>query len=416
MWIFLVDVQIQSNPLLKLKIRRTTRTNYKIEHSDDEDFSESESEFAPSSSCSSTSSSSSSDSRNTRNANPSANPLTKSLENTSPKPKTKKGKKRIRKPENWKKNQRKCLRNAGQQYTSARGKLVKAREMGPVCKCRLNCSINISEKLRKKFFDEYWALGSLQRQRDYLSSCIDVVKVSYRRIKENVELPRKPNCAFYFLQDGKRVKVCKPFLINTLGLKERTLRSVIDTKFSGIGASPNDMRGKHKHHSKLSEEIEESVRIHINSIPRIESHYLRAQTSREFIDGGLTIAEMHRNYVSERNLISKPSANYDAYFRIFNTQFNIGFHVPKKDQCDQCVSFNNLNEDEKLTQEESYKSHQEEKELSRQEKAKDIENSKKEGNQIVAIYDLQAVMPVPIGNSSAFFYHSKLNCYNFTVS
>lgn len=323
----------------------------------------------------------------------------------------------MRKPEEWKKNQRKCLRNSGKEYISARGKRVKAREMGPVCKCRQNCPIKISEDLRRNFFNNYWALGSLQRQRDYLCSCINVAEVRYRRINSNKAEPRKPNCALSFLLDGrKNVKVCKPFFLNTLGIKERTLRSIIDAKFSGIGVSANDKRGQHDNHSKISEEVQESVRAHINFIPRIESHYLRAQTTREFIDGGLTVAEMHRNYESQRKLVNKTPANYDAYFRIFTTQFNIGFHVPKKDQCDQCVSYNNLTGDEKLAEEENYKKHQEEKELSRQEKAKDIEESKREGNQIVAIYDLQAVMPVPLGNSSAFFYHSKLNCYNFTVS
>lgn len=36
-------------------------------------------------------------------------------------------------------------------------------------------------------------------------------------------------------------------------------------------------------------------------------------------------------------------------------------------------------------------------------------------NLIVATYDLQAVLPCPVGDSSAFFYKTRLNCYNFTV-
>lgn len=205
--------------------------------------------------------------------------------------------------------------------------------------------------------------------------------------------------------------------MNTLGIKERFVRTVMAAKFSGNGATPDDKRGKHGKHSKLDEEIVKSVREHIISIPRVESHYVRARTSREFIDGGLTIAELHRNYESLRKLANKRSANYDAYSHIFNTQFNIGFHVPKKDQCDLCEAFKNSVENEKLRLEENYKEHIKQKELSRQEKANDIKQSEEPGtNQIVTIYDLQAVMPVPIGNSSAFFYVSKLNCYNFTVS
>lgn len=57
-----------------------------------------------------------------------------------------------------------------------------------------------------------------------------------------------------------------------------------------------------------------------------------------------------------------------------------------------------------------YNEHLQEKELSRQEKELD----KVEPN--VACYDLQAVMPLPKGFVSSFYYKSKLNCYNFTIT
>ena len=63
----------------------------------------------------------------------------------------------------------------------------------------------------------------------------------------------------------------------------------------------------------------------IESIPRIESHYLRANTSREYVDGGLSVSEMHRNYEVLRRESNLPTAPYAAY--IFNTQFNIGFFL-----------------------------------------------------------------------------------------
>ena len=48
---------------------------------------------------------------------------------------------------------------------------------------------------------------------------------------------------------------------------------------------------------------------------------------------------------------------------------------------------------------------------SRQEKNKD----KTEGDAIVAVYDLQAVMQLPQGDVSTFYYKSKLNVLNFTI-
>ena len=72
-----------------------------------------------------------------------------------------------------------------------------------------------------------------------------------------------------------------------------------------------DGRGKHDNRKIISED-EEEVRNHIKSFSQIESHYLRTQTNREFLEGNL-------------------------YRRIFNNEFNISFFKPKKDQCDLCT-------------------------------------------------------------------------------
>ncbi|XP_030766575.1 uncharacterized protein LOC115890475 [Sitophilus oryzae] len=124
---------------------------------------------------------------------------------------------------------------------------------------------------------------------------------------------------------------------------------------------------------------------------------------------------MHRDYCERRSASNQPSATYDYYSRIFNTKFNIGFFAPKKDQCDLCESFKNASEDEKKELENKYNEHLEEKNLSREEKEEDKIKAQA-GSISLAIYDLQAVLPVPVGQSSAFFYKSRLNCYNFTVT
>lgn len=215
---------------------------------------------------------------------------------------------------------------------------------------------------------------------------------------------------------SQEVRVCKKFLLNTLAIGEKTLRNVIkNISNNTMRMSAVYNRGKHGKNCKLSAEVIQSVHDHIKSIPRTESHHLRANTTSEFIDGSLTVAELHRNYQAIRKATGKPSVNYDAYHRIFNNDFNIGLFVPRKDQCDQCEAFKNTVDKEPLL--EKRKLHLEEKFLSRLELEKDIEDSKQtDYNNIVAIFDLQAVLPCPIGQSSAFFYKSKLNCYNFTVS
>lgn len=157
------------------------------------------------------------------------------------------------------------------------------------------------------------------------------------------------------------------------------------------------------------------MRDHINSIPRIEHHYGRERSTREYIDGEVSIAEIHRNYREYREKMGKPAAKSDKYADIFETEFNISLFTPKKDQCHICVRYENAEGPDKEKLQSEYDRHQEEKKLSRAERVKYKEEAKN-NDSLLAVYDLEAVMPVPTGFSSTFFYKSKLNCLNFTVS
>lgn len=109
------------------------------------------------------------------------------------------------------------------------------------------------------------------------------------------------------------------------------------------------------------------------------------------------------------------SVNYIMFHKIFNEEFNMAFYIPKKDQCEDCVVYNNAGEQDKEKLKTKYEEHLNEKELSRIEKMKDKEEAEERESTIVAVYDLQAVMPCPRGDVSNFYYVSKLNTLNFTI-
>lgn len=54
----------------------------------------------------------------------------------------------------------------------------------------------------------------------------------------------------------------------------------------------SEKRVKHGNHYQIDGGIKQSVRDFINAIPRMECHYLRAQTSHVYIEGGRSIAEL----------------------------------------------------------------------------------------------------------------------------
>jgi len=97
---------------------------------------------------------------------------------------------------------------------------------------------------------------------------------------------------------------------------------------------------------------------------------------------------------------------------MFNEEFNISFHSPKKDLCMCCESYKNKSGDDKLNEENKYNEHQHEKNLS---KKKKNEDSKLGEDVVVCCFDLQAVLITPRGEVSQFCYKRRLASYNFTV-
>jgi len=99
------------------------------------------------------------------------------------------------------------------------------------------------------------------------------------------------------------------------------------------------------------------------------------------------------------------------FYRIFTQEFNISFFFTKERLGDTCEAYNNAIGEEKNELKNNYEEHLMEKDLSRTEKQLDNDKS----YLILAVYDLQAVMPLPKGDVSIFYYRSKLNVLNFTI-
>lgn len=330
------------------------------------------------------------------------------------KPNICRGRKRSLNVEKWQQIKSKRLRNKGQSYVSMSKtrKTIPARFMKDTCteKCKFKCAENIDSDGRYKLFDDFWSLGNLVAQRAYIRTCMVDIAPKYKYT--NSEHPRRPNKAFYFILNNISIRVCKIFFKNTLSISERMVYTVQSRMNDGF--MMDDLRGKHNQHKKLNPALLEDIRNHINMIPKIESHYVRAKTSKQYIGGDKTIKDLYNDFATQQTEANRDKGNYMAYYKVFNKEFNLGFHRPKKDQCDLCVSYDNSNNEQKQDLEDKYLKHLEEKTLSRSEKLADRQNITKDRK--VVIYDLEAVLQCPRGDTSAFYYKSKLNSYNLTLT
>lgn len=329
------------------------------------------------------------------------------------------GKKRRRKEGNWKKNIAKRLRNSGKAYVSLKTKKnVLERKLKPPCResCKFKCSLNVTEEHRQQLLSEYWNLGDIEKQWSFIANSVEAVIPRHRYVKVdsqgNIAPTRENNNSFFLIVNGVKTRVCKLFFKNTLAINNRPIETALKkkNKCSNISAM-KDNRGCHENRYKVDESIKIHVRRFIEAIPKIESHYIRANSKRHYIDGSKAITDLHRDYVAQCKSQNLPFATYLMFYRIFTQEFNISFFVPKKDLCDVCESYKNSTVEEKEQKKESYETHQNEKVLSRVEKEKD----KKNDDILVAVYDLQAVFQCPKGDVSVFYYKSKLNVLNLTI-
>lgn len=145
-------------------------------------------------------------------------------------------------------------------YKSRIGKIVKERVMGPPCsnRCKLLCSTKFNNNFRAELIEQYWKLGTLQRQRDFLGSCIEPLQLKYRRIFLSKTEPRRHY--FYWMTESAFMYV-NPLWF-PLGITERTIRTIIQSKATGTGIVDEDRRGRHGKHKKTKSEILDSVRAH----------------------------------------------------------------------------------------------------------------------------------------------------------
>ncbi|CAG5052442.1 unnamed protein product [Parnassius apollo] len=244
-------------------------------------------------------------------ATSSVSTLYSSLDDTIPDTK-KRSRKRVAKPTEWLQNKCKILRNAGSAYVTLKTKVKKdARKIKPPCseRCRLKCKEEFSEIDREAVFKEFWELKNINRQRHFINRHMAPIKRKYRYT--TTQKGRQLNHAFYLTKMGCQIQICKTFFMNTIDINNRVIQTVIK-KRTFAGSVEEDKRGKHHSHHKLpiADCVKESIRNHVNSIPRIESYYWRQQTAREFIEGRKTIADLHCEDVKECGLNNRPHSNY----------------------------------------------------------------------------------------------------------
>lgn len=139
----------------------------------------------------------------------------------------------------------------GESYISKDGVVRGGKSVGPACKqCTYKCSFKIPNEQREQIFNEFYNLGKIQRQWEYIARCTHRVMPCNRRIvvdKKRQRRERNLNIAYYFQLDDDRIRVCKTFLMNTLCISNTTIRTALRKCNENGVLIEGDCRGIRRH-------------------------------------------------------------------------------------------------------------------------------------------------------------------------
>lgn len=186
------------------------------------------------------------------------------------------------------------------------------------------------------------------------------------------------------------------------------------------GVAPKDKRGKHLNRPNKTEENTLTViRNHIKSFKNRQSHYSRRKNPNTYyLHETLNVKKMYKIFIEEHPGIK---SSYRVYWKIFSTEFNLKFGLPRSDTCGTCDRYqvkltccDDPEEIRKINNEKELHLRKAEKfyEIKRKYKLKAREDP---NNFICISFDYMQNLPVPHIRTNAVFYARQLWLYVFGV-
>ncbi|CAG4952236.1 unnamed protein product [Parnassius apollo] len=260
------------------------------------------------------------------------------IENTA----KKNGRKRKGNPNNWKRIINKRQRMMGEEYIGFKKDGTKfvqndpkpARIMGPICMSKrcfsgkaMYCP-KLTEEVWSEIFKTYWKM-SWHEKKMYIASMVD--KTPTTRKTKNSNSRRSDTKVYYLKVNDKKERVCLKTFLETLGIKEWTVRYWLGEKTTIDNESePSAV--------VATETKKESARKYLMALPKLPSHYCRQSTSKLYLEPIIqTKSQLYRLYVDYSVSRNEPVASRKVFEGVLYEE-NISLFQPKKDACDQCCA------------------------------------------------------------------------------
>nr|CAH7732524.1 unnamed protein product [Callosobruchus chinensis] len=214
-----------------------------------------------------------------------------------------------------------------------------------------------------------------------------------------------------------------PFTVSKI--QKKIIQLLYEQMSQGATTPKMDKRGRHQNRAnKISEADLDNVRMHIKSIPKYTNHYSRQKNpNKVYIDHDFSISAIYHGYYLEWCKDKDLQPVKESYYRkVFCTEFNIGFKLPKTDTCKTCDSLNIQIKDALSKKEPAdrlnfqLELHHRRAEALQKSLKDEIENAKQTKDTLVISFDLEQALPVPSLTVGPAFYLRKPGTYNLGIN
>lgn len=194
-------------------------------------------------------------------------------------------------------------------------------------KCGNDCG-SVSQERRQSLFEFFWRLDKA-RHHDWLVSMTQKENIKWKRTDSD----KRNFIIKYFINEGEgRRYVCQQFLAATLNISDKTIYSIV--KNASWGFAKEDKRGKCEPPNKTKQSTIDSVKRFIKGLPAVPSHYCRQDSSKVYLSQEFkNVSNLYKLYKKHYVDQGMDVVSERIFRKVFQDNFNIGFHVPKKDKC-----------------------------------------------------------------------------------
>lgn len=193
--------------------------------------------------------------------------------------------------------------------------------------CSKKCFEKFDEENQKEIFENFWLTANYNKQ-NYLL---------YGLMKRNSNEKNEKQYTKWKYEIrilGEAKSVCQKFFLKIFQISEKRIRNLQNKIING--ESLDDRRGFNEK-EKINKLVWDTLKIHIEKIPKVTSHYSAEKSQRLYFENPeITMTFLYKSFIE----LLDDKISYRRFSEHFNSNYNIGFSLPKSDICNFCYESN----------------------------------------------------------------------------